>query len=129
MNLAALATTTTAAPEQAHGLMTYTLIAVWLLTFVFGQLLLKPAMDSERDNSTRRRLAFGVAAIGSMTVSFFLGIGLLQKLELSFLFPFQGLSVLLIAGFATVVLKEKLTLPLVVGALLVTVGVMLVSAS
>lgn len=128
MNSAAFATTMMA-PEEAHGLMTYTLIAVWLLTFVLGQLLLKPAMDSERDNSTRRRLAFGVAAIGSMTVSFFLGIGLLQKLELSFLFPFQGLSVLLIAGFATVVLKEKLTLPLVVGALLVTAGVMLVSAS
>ena len=128
MNLAAaiVAASTT---ENAHGVMTYTLIAVWLLTFVFGQLLLKPAMDSERANSTRSRLAFGVAAIGSMTVSFFLGIGLLQKLELSFLFPFQGLSVLLIAGFATVVLKEKLTLPLVVGALLVTVGVMLVSAS
>jgi drug/metabolite transporter (DMT)-like permease len=113
----------------AHTLTTYALIAVWLLTFVFGQLLLKPAMDADRPRSRQQRLAFGVAAIASMTVSFFLGIGLLQKLELSFLFPFQGLSVLLIAAFATVVSKEKLTLPLVVGALLVTVGVMLVSAS
>ena len=121
--------TATTAAETVHGAATYALITVWLLSFVVGQLLLKPAMDAERANPTRRRLAFGVAAIGSMTVSFFLGIGLLQKLELSFLFPFQGLSVLLIAGFATVVLKEKLTLPLVVGALLVTVGVMLVSAS
>ena len=114
---------------EAHGVATYALITIWLLTFVVGQILLKPAMDSERASTTRRRIGFGVAAIGSMTVSFFLGIGLLQKLDLSFLFPFQGLSVLLVAAFATLFLKEKLTLPLVAGALLITVGVMLVSAS
>lgn len=116
-------------PEPEHGAATYALIGVWLFAFCVGQLLLKPAMDSEHPRPMPVRLKFGVAAIGSMTISFFLGIGLLQKLDLSFLFPFQGLSVLLIAGFATLFLKEKLTVPLVTGALLITVGVMLVSAS
>lgn len=108
---------------------THLLIAVWLLTFVLGQLLLKPAMDAARPLPTRRRVLLFTAAIASMTVSFFLGVGLLQILELSYLFPFQGLSVLLITAFATLVLKEKLTLPLLLGALLIAAGVVLVSAS
>ena len=110
-------------------MLTNVLIAVWLLTFVLGQLLLKPAMDAGRAATTAQRVRLLVPAIASMTVSFFLGYGLLKDLELSYLFPFQGLSVLLITAFATIVLKEKLTLPLALGALLIAAGVMLVSAS
>ncbi|MBV9657011.1 MAG: EamA family transporter [Verrucomicrobia bacterium] len=110
-------------------MLTNVLIAVWLLTFVLGQLLLKPALDAERTAARSHRGLLFALAIASMTISFFLGVGLLQKLELSYLFPFQGLSVLLITAFATMVLKEKLTLPLALGALLIAAGVMLVSAS
>ena len=62
--------------------------------------------------------------IVGMTISFFVNLWLLGKgrLPLSFLFPFQGLSVIIVTLGASVFLKERLTFPLVVGALLVTAG-------
>lgn len=111
------------------------LIVVSLLTFVAGQLLLKHAIDGgqaaeDRPLMTgRRRMWLFAAGIGNMTISFFVQLGLLQKLDLSFLFPFQGLSVIIVTLGASIFLKERLTLPLVAGALLITLGIMLVSVS
>ena len=70
-------------------------------------------------------VAIGVAL---MTISFFLTLGLLQRFDLSYLYPFQGLSVIS-SRRAAVVLKEKLSLRLTVGALLITAGIVLVSMS
>ena len=64
-----------------------------------------------------------------MTISFFLNLGLLQRFDLSYLYPFQGLSVIIISLMAAVILKEKLTMQLAIGSLLITVGVVLVSLS
>jgi len=64
-----------------------------------------------------------------MTISFFLTLGLLQRFDLSYLYPFQGLSVIFITLTAAVVLKEKLNLRLAIGALLITAGIVLVSLS
>ena len=64
-----------------------------------------------------------------MTISFFLTLGLLQRFDLSYLYPFQGLSVIFITFMAAVVLKEKLNLRLTVGALLISAGIVLVSLS
>ena len=72
------------------------------------------------------RFALGVAL---MTVSFFLTLGLLQRFDLSYLYPFQGLSVIFITILAAVVLKEKLSVRLTIGALLITAGIVLVSMS
>ncbi len=72
------------------------------------------------------RVAMGVAL---MTVSFFLTLGLLQRFDLSYLYPFQGLSVIFITILAAVVLKEKLSARLTIGAILVTAGIVLVSMS
>ena len=63
-----------------------------------------------------------------MTVSFFLTLGLLQRFDLSYLYPFQGLSVIFITILAAVVLK-KLSARLTIGALLITAGIVLVSMS
>ena len=97
------------------------LIVISLLTFVAGQLLLKHAIDGG-EPAEGRTLMTGRRR-------FFVQLGLLQKLELSFLFPFQGLSVIIVTLGASIFLKERLTAPLVLGALLITVGIMLVSAS
>ncbi len=109
------------------------LIAVSLLSFVAGQILLKASLDDDSTPEVRgwsaRRTGLFVAGIFGMTVSFFLNLGLLQKLDLSFLFPFQGLSVIIVTLGACVFLKERLTLPLLTGAVLVTAGVICVSAS
>jgi drug/metabolite transporter (DMT)-like permease len=108
-------------------------ILLSLLTFVAGQLLLKMALnrfDLEKPDPRRRGAGWVFAAsIFSMAVSFFLTLGLLQKLDLSYVFPFQGLSIVLVAFFSAYFLKERLNARLIVGVLLITAGVVLVSAS
>ncbi|MBA2622180.1 MAG: EamA family transporter [Chthoniobacterales bacterium] len=107
------------------------LILVSLATFVAGQLLLKRAMDSTvRRGFRQRTFAFFIlTGTGAMAVSYFLNLGLLQQLDLSYLYPFQGLTLIFISAAAALLLREKLTPPLIVGSLLITVGVVLVSLS
>lgn len=107
------------------------LIIISLAAFVAGQLLLKRAMESSSTHGFRDRrfVLLIVSGTGAMAVSYFLNLGLLQRLDLSYLYPFQGLSVVFIAAAAALLLREKLTLPLVLGSLLITGGVVLVSIS
>jgi drug/metabolite transporter (DMT)-like permease len=67
------------------------------------------------------------AGIFLLTVQFFLNLGLLQRYDLSFIYPFQGLSVIIISVAAAIVLREKLTLQLVAGSVLISIGIVLVS--
>ena len=114
-----------------------TLIFVALVTLVAGQLLLKWALGDVQHESTtsgaglskRQRAWIFAVGILAMTISFFVNLGLLQKLDLSLVFPFQGLSVLIVTLGASFFLKERLTPPLIIGTLLITAGVMLVSAN
>ena len=107
------------------------LILISLGTFVAGQLLLKHAMEATAVAGFRNSgfVSLLSAGIALMTVSFFLTLGLLQRFDLSYLYPFQGLSVIIISLLAAVILKEKLTLQLTLGALLVSLGIVLVSLS
>jgi uncharacterized membrane protein len=107
------------------------LILTSLITFVAGQLFLKKGMELTTKGARHRRrfLSFIAAGILAMTVSFFLTLGLLQRFDLSYLYPFQGLSVILIAITAAVTLREKFTLQLAIGALLISAGIFLVSLS
>jgi uncharacterized membrane protein len=112
-------------------LLAFLLIVVSLLTFVVAQLILKRAMELSTTSGLRNRRFLSLAAIGValMTISFFLTLGLLQRFDLSYLYPFQGLSVIFITLLAAVALKEKLSARLVVGTLLITAGIVLVSMS
>lgn len=107
------------------------LIFIALLSFVAGQLLLKRGMElTTEDRAGRRRVAYFITAgILSMTISFFLTLGLLQRFDLSYLYPFQGLSVIIIALTAAVTLREKMTPQLAIGAFLISVGIVVVSLS
>ena len=111
--------------------LAFSFILTSLVTFVAGQLFLKHAMESTtRTDGTRRRFVLLLSSgIFLMTISFFLTLGLLQRFDLSYLYPFQGLSVLIISFAAAIVLREKLTLQLTVGAALITIGIVLVSLS
>ena len=112
-------------------LLAFFFILASLLSFVVAQLVLKRAMESTR-KSGFRNLRFVLRVAGSialMTISFFLTLGLLQRFDLSYLYPFQGLSVIFITVMAAVVLKEKLNLQLTIGALLISAGIVLVSLS
>jgi uncharacterized membrane protein len=107
------------------------LIFLWLATFVTGQLLFKRAMESSRAAGFRNRKTLATLSIGIavMTSSFLLNLGLLQHFDLSYLYPFQGSSVIIITLLAALILKERLTPRLIIGTLLITAGVILVSMS
>jgi len=106
-------------------------IVVSLLSFVVAQLILKRAMEFSATNGLRNSRFISLVAIGVvlMTISFFLTLGLLQRFDLSYLYPFQGLSVIFITLLAALVLKEKLSARLTLGTLLITAGIVLVSLS
>ena len=106
-------------------------IVVSLLSFVVAQLILKRAMEFSAANGMGNSHFVSLVAIGValMTISFFLTLGLLQRFDLSYLYPFQGLSVIFITLLAALVLKEKLSARLTLGALLITAGIVLVSMS
>lgn len=103
------------------------LISLTLLAFVAGQLLLKHAMEHELRSA--RFAKFFSSGLVAMTFSFFVTLGLLRQFDLSYLYPFQGMSVVIITILAAVILRERLTARLLLGAILVSAGVVLVSLS
>ena len=111
--------------------LAFLLIVVSLVSFVAAQLILKRAMQASRKTGFRNAKFISKVTTGVilMTISFFLTLGLLQRFDLSYLYPFQGLSVIFITILAAVVLKEKLSARLAIGALLITAGIVLVSIS
>ena len=111
--------------------LAFLFIVVSLLSFVVAQLILKRAMVATRTTGfgNARFVCKVTTGVVLMTISFFLTLGLLQRFDLSYLYPFQGLSVIFITLMAAVALKEKLNLRLAIGALLISVGIVLVSLS
>ncbi len=109
----------------------FVLIPTALIAFVTGQLLLKRGMESSGAKGFRDKKALSLLAYGifSMTINFLITLGLLAHLDLSFVYPFQGLSVIIISLAAAVVLREKLNFRLTVGAFLISAGIVLVSLS
>ena len=107
------------------------IILIWLATFVAGQLFFKRAMELSRTVGFKNRRTISVLGIGIlvMTISFFLNLGLLQHFDLSYLYPFQGSSIIIITLLAAILLKERLTSRLIIGTLLISAGVVLVSLS
>jgi uncharacterized membrane protein len=111
--------------------LAFFLIVVSLVSFVAAQLILKRAMAATTTTGFRNAqfVSKVTAGVILMTISFFLTLGLLQRFDLSYLYPFQGLSVIFITLTAAVVLKEKLNVRLAIGALLISIGIVLVSLS
>jgi undecaprenyl phosphate-alpha-L-ara4N flippase subunit ArnE len=109
----------------------FVLIPIALIAFVSGQLFLKRAMESSRLKGFRdaKVITFLGCGIFSMAIHFFVTLGLLGHLDLSYVYPFQGLSVVIISLAAAIVLREKLNLRLTLGALLISAGIVLVSMS
>lgn len=103
------------------------LILATLVFFILGQLLLKHAMENVLGSA--RFFKFFSGGLVAMTFSFFVTLGLLQHFDLSYLYPFQGLSVVIISILAAAILREKLTPRLFAGAALISAGVVLVSLS
>ena len=107
----------------------FILIFISVGAFVTGQILFKHAMEKSHRGFDRQFLKIFVPGIACMTVSFFLTLGLLQRFDLSWVYPFQGFSVIIVSVIGGIMLKEKLTFQLILGALLISIGVVLVSLS
>lgn len=107
------------------------LIVLYLSTFVAGQILLKQAMLATKTSKWIERpvLAPLVTAIVAMAASFFIKLGLLQRFELSYLFPFQGLTVIAVAAASAMLLRERVTARFWAGAAMVGGGVVMVSTT
>jgi uncharacterized membrane protein len=112
-------------------LLAFSLVIVSLLSFAMAQLVLKRAMEFSAKSGLRHSRFIWLVTPGVllMTISFFITLGLLQRFDLSYLYPFQGLSVIFITLMAATMLKERLNLRLTVGALLISGGITLVSLS
>ena len=99
---------------------------------VGGQIFLKHALNGTANGSEtagwKRAVPFAYG-IGLMTLWFFLWLGLLSQVELSYLYPFDALSPLFMAFGASVALKEKMTPRLWYGVLLIVGGLLIVGAS
>lgn len=106
------------------------IVLVALVAHTAGQIFLKHAMASSNTEpgfgSRAVAIPFAIG-IALMTTQFFLVLGLLQRYDLSFIYPFQGLGVIIITLTAGITLREKLSLQLVIGSLLISFGVVLVS--
>ena len=100
-------------------------------SLVLGQVLLKHALERGNRLGFRqsRVIALFAGGVGGLTVSFFLMLGLLQHFALSYFFPLQASSTLVIVVAAAVFLRERLSLKLIVGTLLICAGIALVSTS
>jgi undecaprenyl phosphate-alpha-L-ara4N flippase subunit ArnE len=105
------------------------LCIVCQLFLVVGQLFLKRAMDPKKPGGWGRLALRLAPGIGCMTIWFFLWLGLLEKLELSRIFPFEGLNPPILVLGAVVVFKEKLAPSAWLGMGLITVGIVLVTGS
>ena len=73
-----------------------------------------------------RVFSLGIAA---MTLWFLVWLGLMRHFDLSYLYPFEGLSPILLVAGASAFLKEKMTARLWIGTLVISLGLALVAAS
>jgi len=98
---------------------------------VGGQLLIKHAMNLTNRIPKPWPKIVGIFAsgIGAMTVCFFLWLGFLQKLQLSNVFPFEGLSPVILVFGASIFLKEKINRQCWIGIAVISLGIVLVSMS
>jgi undecaprenyl phosphate-alpha-L-ara4N flippase subunit ArnE len=95
---------------------------------VAGQLFIKHAAVGDHATRAKRIRAFA-PAIACMAAGFFIWTGVMRFMDLSELYPLEGVSRLMLVIGAVVFLKEKMTPKLWIGVLLICVGVVFVVAS
>ena len=95
---------------------------------VGGQVMLKKGMAPSTSGSPPRAVAFYLAAgVALLTVWFLLWMNLHEKMELSYLFPFQGMSPVLLVAAAAFLLKERTNWRTWAGIALISLGTVLVA--
>jgi uncharacterized membrane protein len=99
------------------------------LCLVSGQLFFKHAM-SPASPQRRSTMAWLITAgIGTQAIWFFLWTRLMERWNLSQLYPFEGLNPAILAILAAIVLKERLPWVAWAGLGLICVGIGIVSTT
>jgi drug/metabolite transporter (DMT)-like permease len=116
---------------RAQTLVAVLIFAIEVTATVVGQLLVKHAMEGSTTYGFThpRILKLFTAGVFSLAISFFLTIGLLQHFDLIFFYPIQGSTLVITIIAAAIFLRERLSLQLVAGSLLISGGIVLVSLS
>jgi uncharacterized membrane protein len=109
----------------------FLLVLLAQVALVAGQVCLKHGMSMTKEGATPVARVAGniLAGVAMLTLWFFVWMGLLQKLDLSYVYPFEGISPLLLVLAACVILKETLGWKSWVGVGLITLGTILVGLS
>ncbi|MDX2227101.1 MAG: EamA family transporter [Verrucomicrobiae bacterium] len=110
-------------------LQAFALILLSQICLVGGQILIKHAMEQTNRlppdwKKFRLFLPLGIIVFSGW---FFVWLGLMKHFDLSVLYPFEGLSPILLAVGASIFLREKFTLRLGIGILIMTLGMVLIS--
>jgi uncharacterized membrane protein len=96
---------------------------------VVGQIFLKHGMSDHVSSRKLRRVLDLAAGVLAMTIGFFTWLTLLQRLDLSYLYPFEGFDSVFLAFGAWLFLRENMSRDLWIGVILICVGTILVSAT
>lgn len=97
---------------------------------VAGQIFFKRAMRTNPPPASRKRMALELGAgIFMMSLWFFIWINLLEKENLSKVFPFEGLNPVLMVAAAWILLRERLSWDTLAGVTLICGGILLASES
>ena len=91
-----------------------------------GQVLMKMAVSAREG---RARLLPMAVAIAFLTLQFFLNLGVLQRFDLSYAYPFQAATVIFIVLGARLFLGERLSRRNLLALAVICAGVVLVSGS
>lgn len=106
------------------GLLLFSQVAL-----VAGQVFLKKGMNELDLRPRRRSRVFAGLGAGLLllTVWFLVWMGLLQKLDISYVFPFQGIGPVLIVFAGRVFLRERIDWRTWLGVALIAAGTVLVA--
>ena len=111
-------------------ILQWILISLSQLALVAGQIFLKHGMSHADGKPRKTPIPMPlVAGVFMLTCWFFLWLMLLQKLDLSFIYPFEGMSPVLLVLAAQIFLKERLDSKAWIGVLLIAAGTAFVGAS
>ena len=104
------------------------LVIISQISYIVGEFLFKQGMALDHGGWRKNLLPLGGGLLG-VVLSFFLWLGLMSKADLSYLYPFQSLNVIIVTLGAAIFFKEKLTWQLILGMLLIAGGAALVFES
>jgi len=107
------------------------LLILSVLAYVAGQVLLKRGLNltSAPDADRFRCALLFTTAIGCLSVDFFLWLELLRRFELSYIFPCQALTIVVMCLGARIFLRERISPRMIISTLFILAGIGLVATT